>query len=126
MRQLAEWEEKKAELEELGATVYAVSVDTLEQAQEVAAHGLTFPIAYGCTRAEGDAIGAWWGNHPPDGEHIQPAEFLLGRGGVVLGSMYASGPVGRMGADEAIRQITGRERSRLRQEEARAQPQAAI
>ncbi|MBI4281958.1 MAG: redoxin domain-containing protein [Chloroflexi bacterium] len=122
---MAEWEEKKAELEKLGATIYAVSVDTLEQAQKVAAAGLTFPVAYGCTRAEADAIGAWWGNHPPDGEHIQPAEFLLGRGGVVLGSMYASGPVGRMSADEAIRQITSRERRRREQEEPRAQAPAA-
>ena len=45
-------------------------------------------------------------------------EFLLGRGGVVLGSIYASGPVGRMGADEAIRQITNRERRRQQQEQA--------
>lgn len=116
---MADWEEKKAELEGLGATIYAVSVDTQEQAQKVVAAGLTFPVAFGCTKAEGDAIGAWWGNHPPDGEHIQPAEFLLGRGGVVLGSMYASGPVGRMGADEAIRQITGRERRRREQEKER-------
>ena len=51
-------------------------------------------------------FGVWW-----EGERgfIQPAEFLLGRGGVVLGSMYASGPVGRMGADEAVRLITTRE-----------------
>ena len=67
----------------------------------------------------------WWGDHPPDGEHMQPAEFLLGRGGVVLGSMYASGQVGRMGADEAIRLITGRERRRLQQEAEQAQTPAA-
>ena len=93
------------------ATIYAVSVDSLEQAQEVAAKGLTFPVAYGATRDEGDAIGAWWSDDR--GGYIQPAEFLLGRGGVVLGSMYASGPVGRMGADEVVRQITNRERRRL-------------
>jgi hypothetical protein len=44
---------------------------------------------------------------------IQPAAFLLGRGGIVPGSMYASGPVGRMGADEAVRLITTRESPRL-------------
>jgi len=124
MRQLAEWEEKKAELEELDCTIYAVSVDTLEQAQEVVGRGLTFPIAYGAIREDGELLDAWWGNHPPEGEYIQPAEFLLGRGGVVLGSMYASGPVGRMGADEAIRQITGRERHRLQQESESEQVQA--
>ena len=120
---MAEWEENKAELEKLGCTIYAVSVDTLEQAQEVVARGLTFPIAYGATREDVELLDVWWGNHPPDGEHIQPAEFLLGRGGVVLGSMYASGPVGRMGVDEAIRQITGRERRRIQQEAEQAQAQ---
>jgi peroxiredoxin len=111
---LADWEEKKAELEALGATIYAASVDNLEQAREVAGRGLTFPVAYGMTQEESERFGAWWSKDR--GGYIQPAEFLLGRGGVVLGSMYASGPVGRMGADEAIRQITNRE-NRRRQEE---------
>ena len=74
--------------------------------------GLTFPVAYGTTREESELFGAWW-----EGERgfMQPAEFLLGRGGVVLGSMYASGPVGRMGVDEVVRLITTRERRRREQ-----------
>jgi peroxiredoxin len=107
------YHDKKAELEALGATIYAASVDTLEQAREVVSRGLTFPVAYGTTREESEVFGAWW-----EGGRgfMQPAEFLLGRGGVVLGSMYASGPVGRMGADEAVRLITTRERRRHEQE----------
>jgi len=97
----------------LGASIFAVSVDSLEHAEEVAADGLTFPVAYGTTKADADAIGAWWSEDR--GGYIQPTEFLLGRGGVVLGAMYASGPVGRMAADEAIRLITNRERRRLEQ-----------
>jgi peroxiredoxin len=112
MRQLAAYEDKKAELEALGATVYAASADSLEQAREVVNRGLTFPVAYGTTREESEAFGAWWEN---ERGFIQPAEFLLGRDGVVLGSMYASGPVGRMGADEAVRLITTRERRRREQ-----------
>ena len=76
--------------------------------------GATFDFAYGVTRAESDSFGAWWSEDR--GGYIQPAEFLIGRGGVVLGSMYASGPVGRMGVDEAIRQITNRERRRREDE----------
>ena len=64
-----------------------------------------------------DRIGAWWSDDR--GGYIQPAEFLLGRGGVVLGAMYASGPVGRMSADEVIHAITSRE-NRRRQEEGAA------
>ena len=110
---MAAWEERKAELEELGAAVYAISVDTLEQSQEVADRGLTFSIAYGATREDADIIDAWWDEGR--GGYIQPAEFLLGRGGVVLGAMYASGPVGRMGAEEAVQLITSREQRRREQ-----------
>jgi len=95
-----------------------VSVDSKEHAQEVKDKGLSFPVAYRATKEDGATIGAWWSEDR--GGYIQPAEFLLGRGGTVLGSMYASGPVGRMGADEAIRQITRREGIR-REEEAEAQ-----
>ena len=91
-------------------------MDSLEHAKEVVEkNGLTFTMAYGATKADGEAIGAWW-SEDRDG-YIQPAEFLLGRGGVVLGSMYASGPVGRMGADEAVRLINRRESMRKEQEE---------
>ena len=98
----------------LEATIYAASVDGIEQAKEMADKGLTFPIGYGVTKEESETFGAWWSDDR--GGYIQPAEFLLGRGGVVLGAMYASGPVGRMGADEAIRQITRRETMRREQE----------
>ena len=72
-------------------------------------------MAYGATKADSDLIGAWW-SEDRDG-YIQPAEFLLGRGGTILGAMYASGPVGRMGADEAIPLITRRENIRREEEE---------
>lgn len=118
MRQLAAYEKQEAELEKMGCSILIASVDTEEQARKVVqSQGLTYAMAYGCTRAEGDAIGALWGNHPPDGEHMQPAEFLLGRGGTVLGSMYASGPVGRMAVEEVIHSIESRERSRLRRKQ---------
>ena len=109
MRQLAAWEQQKDALEALGVTVYGASVDTLEQAQEVAAQGISLPLVYGISREDAESIGAWWGEGA-HGEFIQPSEFLLGRGGVVLGSMYASGQIGRMSPEEAITFITNRER----------------
>ena len=111
---MAAYEAAKAELEALDVTVYAVSTDDEEQAREVQGRGLSFPVAYGATKADADTIGAWWSEDR--GGYIQPAEFLLSRGGVVAGAMYASGPVGRMGADEVIRFIQFRE-NRRRQEE---------
>ena len=111
---MAAYEAAKAELDALDVTVYAVSADNEEQAREVQGKGLSFPVAYGATKADADAIGAWWSDDR--GGYVQPAEFLLSRGGVVAGAMYASGPVGRMGADEVIRFIQFRE-NRRRQEE---------
>ena len=114
---MAAWEQQKAELEALGCTIYAASVDTLEKARVVVDEAqLTYPVAYGVTKEDARLLGAWWSEDR--GGYIQPSEFLLGRGGVVLGSMYATGPVGRMGADEAVRQITNQERRRLEQEQA--------
>lgn len=99
----------------MDCAIVAVSVDSREHAQEVVDNNsLTFSMAHGVTRKESERLGAWWSEDR--GGYIQPAEFLLGRGGVVLGSMYASGPVGRMGVDEAIRQITNRERRRIESE----------
>ena len=111
---MAAYEAAKAELDALDVTVIAVSTDNEEQAREVQGRGLSFPVAYGADKADADAIGAWWSDDR--GGFVQPAEFLLGRGGVVLGAMYASGPVGRMAADEVIHAITSRE-NRRRQEE---------
>ena len=111
---MAAYEAAKAELDELEVTVYAVSADSEEHAREVQGKGLSFPVAYGATKADADTIGAWWSDDR--GGYVQPAEFLLSRGGVVAGSMYASGPVGRMGVEEVIRFIRFRE-DRRRQEE---------
>ena len=114
---MAAWEAQKAELNELDCTIYAATVDTLDHAKEVVdAAGLTYGVAYGVTKEESELLGAWWSEDR--GGYIQPSEFLLSRGGEVLGSMYASGPVGRMGADEAVRQITNRERRRREEEQA--------
>ncbi len=97
----------------MGLAIVAASVEPKEAVQEMAEKaGASFPMAYGVTRADADRLGSWW-SEAHDG-HIQPTEFLLGRGGTVLGAMYASGPVGRVSPDEAVHFIEGRERARLR------------
>ena len=86
------------------------------------ANGLSFPIAYGVTEEEV----AGYHPLPNEGHHgryIQPMEFLVLRNGSIFGSIYASGPVGRMGVDEVLNSIRNRERRRLEQEaEKAAQP----
>ena len=93
-----------------------MSVDSKELATEVRDNNkLSFPVGYGVTKADAHILDA--GGAEDRGGYIQPTEFLLGRGGTVLGGMYASGPVGRMGADEAIRLITRRENIRREEED---------
>ncbi len=97
----------------MGLSIIGASVEPREVVEEMATKsGVTFPMAYGVTREQADMLGSWWSDDR--GGYIQPTELLLVRGGTVLGSMYASGPVGRVSPDEAVHFIEGRERARLR------------
>ena len=72
--------------------------------------GLIFPVAHSVTEADTASIDIWWADHDSHGRHIQPCELIIGRGGTVLGSMYASGPIGRMSVDEVLTFVRSRER----------------
>ncbi len=73
--------------------------------------GITFPVAYGVTEQSVRGLAPWWADDR-HGRYLQPMEFLVLRHGIVFGSMYASGPVGRMGVDEVIVSVRNRERRR--------------
>jgi hypothetical protein len=83
-------------------SIFAGSVDSEEDTLKVAAE-LSFPVAYGMTRAAGDTIGAWWEERR---NHIQPSEFLLTSSGRVMSSTYSSSPVGRMDPAETLKLVT--------------------
>lgn len=95
------FEKQRSELEAAGAKVVAASVDPLDKAKEVAAE-VSFPVAYGVTRDQADAIGAWW-----EGRRsiVQPSEFIVGRDGKVVTSSYSSGPIGRIEATDVVKLI---------------------
>ena len=94
------------ELRALGAGVVAASVDPLDKATEVAAE-LPFPVGYGATRAQADAIGAWWEDRR---SIIQPSEFVLDAAGKVVSSTYSSGPIGRVDAADVVKMINFRDK----------------
>ena len=73
------------------------------------AEGLTFPIAFGVGEETVAPLAPWWTEDRNHGRYLQPMEFLVGRS-VVFGSMYASGPIGRMDVLQAIAFIEQRER----------------
>ena len=79
----------------------AASVDDEEKAGEVAAE-VSFPVAYGATKADGDAIGAWWSE---ERAIIQPSELLIGEDGKVVSATYSSGPIGRVDAADVVKLV---------------------
>jgi hypothetical protein len=96
-------------------SLFAGSVDDQEKTAEVAAD-LSFPVAYGMTRADGDVIGAWWEERR---DHIQPTEFLLTRSGKVMFSTYSNSPVGRMDPEETLTLVTFLNAQRAKAQEAK-------
>jgi peroxiredoxin len=98
---LAAFEKARQELEAVGAKVVAASVDPLDKAKEVAAE-LSYPVAYGVTRATAERIGAWWEERR---SIIQPSEFLVGADGKVRVSTYSSGPIGRVEPGDVVKLI---------------------
>ena len=95
------FENEKAALEEASVKVVAISVDDEEKAGEVASE-VSFPVAHGATRADADAIGAWWGDARGI---IQPSEFLIDEDGKIVADTYSSGPIGRMDAADVVKLV---------------------
>jgi hypothetical protein len=79
-------------------SIYAATVDSLEETEKVAAP-LSFPVAWGVEREVGDKLGAFWEEKR---DHIQPTEFIVSRKGRLLSSTYSSSPLGRVDPDEAL------------------------
>jgi peroxiredoxin len=102
---LAGFEKLKAELDAVGASVIAASVDPIDKASEVAQE-VSFPVGYGVTREVADRLGSWWEERR---SIIQPSEFLIDAGGKILASSYSDGPIGRIDAADVIKAINFRE-----------------
>ncbi len=95
-------------LKGLGVTVLAASVDDAEKAGEMAAE-LSYPVAYGVTHDQAEALGAWW---EPNRGIIQPTEFLLDSDHKVITATYSAGPIGRMNAPDLVKVVQFNERKK--------------
>jgi peroxiredoxin len=102
---LAGFEKLKAELDAVGASVLAASVDPIDKAGEVAAE-VSFPVGYGVTREIVDKLGSWWEERR---SIIQPSEFVIDATGKILTASYSDGPLGRIDAADVVRFINFRE-----------------
>ena len=95
-------------LKELDVSVIAASVDPADKAGEVAAE-LSFPVAYGASREDADAIGAWW---EPNRGIIQPTEFVLDADHRIKTATYSAGPIGRMNPPDLVKVVQFYERQK--------------
>ena len=98
---MAGYDEQLKDLEAVGAKVVAASVDTGEKSAEVA-NEVSYAVAEGVTRADADALGAWWEEAR---DFVQPAEFVIGGEGRILASSYSAGPLGRIDPGDAVKLI---------------------
>jgi peroxiredoxin len=100
---LADFQQHKAELDEIDVQIVALSADREEEAAgTVERLGLEFTVLYGLEpEATSRAIGCYTGKH--EGKpHIQPAAFILGSDGRIVHAVYSSGKVGRLTAGDAL------------------------
>lgn len=97
-RLLDGYERNLAAFKEIGVSIFAATVDSLEDTQKVA-EPLSFPVAWGVERELGDKLGSFWEERR---DHIQPTEFIVTGKGRILSSTYSSSPVGRVDPDEAL------------------------
>lgn len=95
-------------LQGLGAEVIAASAASLDDVREHVT-ALTYPVAYGVTRAQADGLGSWWEDRR---QIIQPSDFVIGAGGKVLSATYSTGPIGRLEPEDAIRFIEFQEKQK--------------
>lgn len=85
--------------------VVALSVDDEEGARKMMEEvDVAFPILYGLDVDEmEERIGAYV-EKGGEREHLQPAQFILKPDGTVALACYSSGKVGRLGAEEALKE----------------------
>ena len=97
-------------------SVIAGTVEDRETAARMAEDvGLTFPIAYGITGDRVADLAPLWTEDDRHGRYLQPTEFLVARRRrIAFGTMYASGPIGRMSVDEVLYLLGNLARSRRR------------
>ena len=103
-------------LDKMGITAIAATTESKEDAEEMARQaGVTFPVAYGVTEEDVAELGAWWTEDAAHGRYLQPTEFLVAkRRRTAFGTMYASGPIGRMSVDEVLFLLGNLDRARQR------------
>lgn len=108
--QLRDFQRAHQALEEVGALVVSLSVDDEATTQAlVEKNGLTFPVGHSAdAHAIAEGTGAFISTDPL---HLQSTGFVLDSEGAVLTSVYSSGAIGRLTAEDTIGFVRHQKRS---------------
>ena len=89
--------------------IIALSVDPREKAQEMSERvRASFPIAYGLeVPRDADKVGAYWEERR---KIIHATNFIIDADKKVTQACFATGPIGRIVAEDALRSIQGAKR----------------
>ncbi|MCY7380057.1 MAG: peroxiredoxin family protein [Gemmatimonadaceae bacterium] len=100
---MADFQQHKAELDELGMRVIALSSGSSDDARKtVEKLGLGFPVLHSLdARATSRTIGCYTGVHEGV-PHVQPASFVLDHDGKIVLATYSTGKVGRLDGVDAV------------------------
>jgi peroxiredoxin len=109
VRQVADYQTHLEEFKAENTDIISLSVDPLDKAKEmVTKTGATFPIGYGLKVPEdADRVGAYWEERRGI---IHATNFTLGPDRKVLQACFATGPIGRIAAVDALSSIRGTKR----------------
>jgi peroxiredoxin len=106
---VADFQAHIEEFKQENTDVIALSVDPLDKAKEMAQKtGATFPIGYGLKVPEdADKVGAYWEERRGI---IHATTFTLGSDRRILQACFATGPIRRITAVDALSSIGGTKR----------------
>jgi len=100
---LADFENHRAELDELNTRIVAMASGPREDAEWLVRElGLGFRLGYDLDAdAASRSIGCYVGVHEGC-RHVQPSGFILDPEGIVIHAVYSSGKVGRLTASDVL------------------------
>lgn len=106
MRQLADYQAHIDQFKEANIDIIALSVDPLDKAKEMADRvKVTFPIGYGLeVPRDADKVGAYWEERR---KIIHATNFIIDADKKVTQACFATGPIGRIVAEDALRSVQG-------------------
>lgn len=98
-----------AQFKQENVDIIALSVDPLDKAQEMVDRvKATFPIGYGLVvPRDADKVGAYWEDRR---KIIHATNFIIGPDRKVTQACFATGPIGRIVAEDALRSVQGAKR----------------